>query len=99
MEFVKMTIDEAKKIAKKNATVLVAVRDLEQEDCNEEFTSQMFVDCSDMFEKAKTIAQIADDLLNQIRVFTEYQPDPINYIPKGKLGTILLQKSRHNDLK
>ena len=95
MEFIITTIDEAKKIAKKNATVLVAVRDLEQEDCNEEFTSQMFVDCSDMFEKAKTIA---DDLLNQVRVFTEYQPDPINYIPKGKLGTILFQKSRHNDL-
>lgn len=98
MEYIITTLDEAKKIAKKNATVLVAVRDLEKEDCNEEFTSQMFIECSDMFEKAKTIAQIADDLLNQIRVFTEYQPDPINYIPKGKLGTILLKKSRHNDL-
>lgn len=97
MEFVKMSIEEAKKVTKKNATVYVAVRDLENEDCNEEFVATKFVDCSDMINQAKTIAKIADELLDQIRVFSEYQPDPINYLPKGKLGTILI-KSRHNDL-
>lgn len=97
MEFVKMSIEEAKKVTKKNATVFVAITDLEKDDCNEEFVVKKFIECSDMINQAKTIAQIADELLDQIRVFSEYQPDPINYIPKGKLGTILI-KARHNDL-
>ena len=35
MEYVVMSLEEAKKVAKKNATVLVAKQDLEKDDCNE----------------------------------------------------------------
>lgn len=93
MEFVMMTIDEAKKAAKKDAMVLVSVRDLEVEDVNEEFHVRKFVDCRNIIEGANTIAKVCDEFVNQLRLFTESQSDVINYEPRGRLNTILLGKS------
>lgn len=92
MKYVEMTLEEAKKVAKKDAVVLVAVQDLEDNDCNAEFSKKIFAECNPILEEAKTIAKVCDDFANQLRVFSEKQSNPINYSPRGRLHTILLPK-------
>lgn len=40
MEYVVMSLEEAKKVAKKDAIVLVSKQDLEHRDCNLNFTKK-----------------------------------------------------------
>ena len=97
MEYVVMSLEEAKKVAKKNAIVLVAKHDLEKDDCNESFSTKKFCDCKNILEEAATIAKVCDDFASQLRVFSDMQEDVINYEKKGILNVILFQ-SRCNDL-
>lgn len=97
MEYVVMSLEEAKKVAKKNATVLVAKQDLEKDDCNESFSVKKFCDCKNILEEAATIAKVCDNFASQLRVFSDIQEDVINYEKKGVLNVILFQ-SRCNDL-
>lgn len=90
MEYVVMSLEEAKKVAKKDAVVLVARQDLENEDCNIGFIKKKFKECNNILEKASTIAKVCDDFAAQLRVFSECQVDVINFEPKGELNTILL---------
>lgn len=90
MEYILMSLEEAKKVAKKDAVVLVAKQDLEHEDCNIGFNKKKFGECSNILEEAATIAKVCDDFAAQLRVFSEHQVDVINFEPKGKLDTILL---------
>lgn len=92
MKYVMVSIEEAKKIAKKDAVVLIAVNDLETKDCNIKFTRQSFGECEKLIKEAETIARVYDDFVNQLRVFSKKQIDVINYVPHGKLSTILLKK-------
>lgn len=92
MKYVMVSIEDAKKIAKKDAVVLIAVNDLETKDCNIEFTRQSFGECEKLIKEAETIARVYDDFVNQLRVFSKKQIDVINYVPHGKLSTILLKK-------
>ena len=48
MEYVMMTVEEAKKYAKKDAIVLVATQDLASQDCNIGFVKKRFGECSDI---------------------------------------------------
>ena len=89
MEYIPMTLEEAKKFTKNDSIVLVAVQDLESEDCNTAFIPKKFSDCISLINNAKTMARFCDDFAEHLRLFTELQADPINYEPKGKLGTIL----------
>ena len=97
MEYVVMSLEEAKKVAKKNATVLVAKQDLEKDDCNESFSVKKFCDCKNILEEAARIAKVCDNFASQFRVFSDIQEDVINYEKKGILNVILFQ-SRCNDL-
>ena len=97
MEYVVMSLEEAKKVAKKNAIVLVAKQDLEKDDCNESFSTKKFCDCKNILEEAATIAKVCDDFASQLIVFSYMQEDVINYEKKGILNVILFQ-SRCNDL-
>lgn len=92
MGYVMMTIEEARKCAKKDAIVLVSVQDLESGDCNIGFVKKRFGECSFMINEAKTVAKICDEFADQLRVFSEQQRDPLNYKPIGKLGTILMSR-------
>lgn len=92
MEYVTMTMEEAKKIVKKDAVVLVAKQDLQKEDCNIGFEKKKFYECSDILKEAETIAKICDDFVNQLRCFTVCQKNPINYAPNGTLNTILFRR-------
>lgn len=91
MQYVMVSAEEVNKIAKRGAVVLLAVTDLETNDCNVEFKKQTFGECENLIKEAETIARVYDDFVNQLRVFSEHQIDVINYEPKGRLGTILLK--------
>lgn len=93
MEYVIMSLEEAKKVAKKDAIVLVSKQDLENPDCNIGFCKKKFCECNSILEEAASIAKVCDDFANQLRLFSEKQSDVINYRPIGKLSTILFPKS------
>ena len=92
MEYVFMTIDQAQKFLKKDTMVMVASRDLEQTDCNCQFAQKRFGDCTNIFEEAQTVAKVVDDFMNQLRIFSDRQLDPINYDAHGKMCIMLFNK-------
>lgn len=91
MEYIVMSLEEAKKVAKKDAVVLVSKQDLENPDCNIGFKKKKFGECHNILEEAATIAKVCDDFANQLRVFSESQKNVLNYEPIGKLSTILIK--------
>ena len=91
MEYLIMSLEEAKKVAKKDAIVLVAKQDLENPDCNTGFIKKKFEECHSILEEAATIAKVCDDFANQLRVFSESQKNVLNYEPIGKLSIILIK--------
>lgn len=93
MEYIVMSLEEAKKVAKKDAIVLVAKQDLENTDCNIGFNPKKFGECISVLEEGSTIAKVCDDFVNQLRIFSEYQKDVINYEPRGSLNIILVGKN------
>lgn len=88
MEYVVMSLEEAKKVAKKNAIVLVSKQDLENPDCNIRFTKKKFCECKNILEEAATIAKVCDEFANQLKVFSDLQVG----VPKGHLHTILYKE-------
>lgn len=90
MEYVVMSLEEAKKVAKKDAIVLVSKQDLEKRDCDVGFTKKKFQECKNILEEAAMIAKVCDDFANQLRVFSDIQLDS----PKGYLHTILYKNQK-----
>lgn len=96
MEYVVMSLEDAKKVAKKDAIVLVCKQDLEKGDCNSGFTKKRFCECDNILEEAATVAKVCDEFMNQLRVFSETQTNVIDYERKGSLNTILFNdKNSH----
>lgn len=87
-EYVVMSLEEAKKAAKKGAVVLVSKQDLVNPDCNIGFIKKRFGDCHCILEEAATIAKLCDDFSSQLKVFSDLQLD----VPKGSLYTILFNQ-------
>lgn len=95
MQYIEMTIEEANEYFKgsKGKTVLVAVRDLETDsDRVVPFVKKNKSECENILQEAETIVRCYDDLVNQMRAFTEKQWDIRNITPRGKLSTILLRE-------
>lgn len=90
MKYVEISIEEAMKRCKKNAKVLVAEQDLEQEDCNIIFVKKEKSDYEKLFADIKTAASLSDDLIEQLRLFTERQEIP-NIRPSGIQKIVLLK--------
>lgn len=88
MEYVVMSLEEAKKVAKKDAIVLVSKQDLTNPDCNIGFKKKTFGECHNILEQAATISKLCDDFSSQLKVFSDLQVD----VPKGSLHTILFGK-------
>lgn len=93
MEYVIMSLEEAKKVVKKDAVVLVSKQDLENPDCNIRFTKAKFGECHNILEEAATIAKVCDDFANQLRIFSKRQ-DIFNISPVGKLSTIMFESNK-----
>ena len=66
MEYVAMPLEEAKRMAKKDAVVLIAKQDLENEDCNVGFKKKKFEECHNILEEAATIDKVCDDFVKSV---------------------------------
>lgn len=73
MKLVEMTVEEAMKVCGKQAKVLVAVQDLEEENTNVQFVQKRKEEYSQLFSDVETVASICDDFVNQLRCFTHKQ--------------------------
>lgn len=89
-EYVIMSLEDAKKVAKKDAIVLVSKQDLEQKDVNSGFTKSKFGECHNILEQAALIAKVCDEFAAQLRVFSDLQIDD----PKGIMHTIMLKSCK-----
>lgn len=87
-EYVIMSLEDAKKVAKKDAIVLVSKQYLENPDCNTGFKKKTFGECRNILEEAATIAKACDEFADQLKVFSDLQLD----VPKGHLHTILYKR-------
>jgi hypothetical protein len=91
MKYVEISIEEAMRRCKKNAKVLVAEKDLEQDDCNIEFIIKDRRDYRDLFKGIQTAASLTDDFMKQLSLFTEHQDIP-DIRPHGVQKIVLLKK-------
>lgn len=91
MKYVEMTIEEAMKRCNKNAKVLVAIQNLEDDDVDIIFVRKRRSEYDSMFEDVKTAISMCDDLVKQLRLFTEKQ-NIANIQPRGFQKTILLKE-------
>ena len=89
-EYVIMSLEEAKNVAKKDAVILVAKQDLKNPDCNIGFKKKKFGECHNILEQAALIAKVCDDFAAQLRVFSDIQVD----VPTGTLHTIMFKNNR-----
>ena len=91
MRYVEISIEEAMKRCKKNAKVLVAEQDLENEDCEVVFIVKEKKDYRDLFKDVQTAASLTDDIVKQLKLFTENQ-DIFNVRPRGVQKVVLLRE-------
>jgi len=91
MQYVEMTVEEAKKCCKKNAKVLVAIQDLAEKNVDIMFVPKRRNEYEKLFEDVKTVAGICDEFINQLNLFTEKQ-DIRNIRPYGKQKKVLLRE-------
>lgn len=91
MRYVEVSIEEAMIRCRKNAKVLVAEQDLEQEDCNIFFVKKEKKDYAELFKDVKTAASLSDELIEQLRLFTEHQEIP-NIKPVGVQKIVLIRE-------
>lgn len=92
MKYIMMSLEDARKLVGADTMVLVSVQNLENVEFDLEFERKSFGDCDYVLREAATIANIKDDFIDQLRVFSIKQPDVINFLPKGRLSTILLKR-------
>lgn len=91
MQYIEMTVEEAKKRCKKNAKVLIAIQDLEDNNIDVIFVSKRRHEYEKLFEDVETVSGICDDFLKQLNLFTKKQ-DIRNIRPYGIQKTVLLKK-------
>ena len=91
MKYVEVSIEEAMKRCNKNKKVLVAVQDLEDDNIDTVFVQKGRSEYQSMFEDVKTVASACDDLVKQLRLFTEKQ-NIYNIEPRGMQKIILLKE-------
>lgn len=89
--YAEMTVEEAMKKCGKNAKVLVAIQNLEEENTDVIFVNKKREEYNELFEDIKTVASLYDDFIKQLNLFTEKQ-DIYNIKPKGMQKTILLKE-------
>lgn len=91
MKYVEMTIEEAIKRCNKNDKVLVAVQDLEDDNCDIIFSKKGRNEYQSIFNDVQTVASICDDFVKQLRLFTEKQ-NILDIKPHGLQKIILLKE-------
>lgn len=90
MRYVEISIEEAMRRCKRNAKVLVAEQDLENEDCNVIFVKKEKKDYDKLFADVQTAVTLSDELMEQLRLFTEHQ-EIQNIKPVGVQKIVLIK--------
>lgn len=90
MQLVEMTVDEALKLCGKQGKVLVAIHNLEEEDCNTGFVIKRKEEYEKLFEDVQTVASSMDDLVRQLRCYTCKQ-NILDIKPIGVQKIVLLK--------
>lgn len=90
MQYIEMTVEDAFKRCNKNDKVLVAVQDLEKEDCDIVFVKKERNEYQSIFNDVQTVVSACDDFVKQLRLFTEKQTMPT--IEKKGIQKIILLK-------
>ena len=91
MQYVEMTVEEAKKCCNKNTKVLVAIQDLEDNNVDAIFVPKRRNEYDDLFADVETVASLCDDFVKQLKLFTEKQ-DIKNIRPFGLQKIVLLRE-------
>ena len=91
MQYIEMTVEDAKKRCKKNSKVLVAIQDLEDDNVDIIFVPKRKCEYEKLFEDVETVAGIFDDFINQLNLYTKKQ-DIRNIRPYGIQKTVLLRE-------
>ncbi len=91
MQYVEMSLEEARKRCKKNAKVLVATQDLTDDNKDIIFVQKRGSDYDEIFEDVKTVFSLYDDFVRQLKLFTEKQ-DIRNIKPYGIQRIVLLKE-------
>ena len=91
MRYVEMSVEDALQLCGKHAKVLVAVHNLENDDCNEPFKNVHQDEYNKLFSDVKTVASMCDDIMKQLQCFTVKQ-DIYNVKPKGVQKVIILRE-------
>jgi hypothetical protein len=94
MNYVEMTTEEAIEVLRKSKgkKVLVAIKDLENDDDDAIFYQKLKSDCEIMIQEAQTVSSMCDDFVKKLDLFTEKQRDLFNIKPIGLKKTILLRE-------
>lgn len=91
MKYVEMSIEEAIRKCKRNAKILVATQDLADDNPEIIFLQKKGSDYKEIFEDVQTVASLCDDLVKQLKLFTEKQ-NIYNIEPHGKQKIIMLRE-------
>ena len=91
MKYIEVSIEEAMKRCKKNAKVLVAEQDLEDDNSDVVFVQKERSEYQSVFEDVQTVASACDDFVKQLRLFTEKQ-NIYSIEPHGLQKIILLNE-------
>ena len=91
MQYVEMSIEEAMKRCKRNAKILVATQDLTDDNADIIFVQKKGSDYKEVFENVQTVASLSDDLVKQMKLFTEKQ-DLMNIRPYGIQRIVILRE-------
>lgn len=91
MQYVEMSIEEAMKRCKRNAKILVATQDLADDNADIIFVQKNGSDYKEVFEDVKTVASLTDDLVRQLKLFTEKQ-DIRNIRPLGIQRIVIMRE-------
>ena len=92
MQYVEMSVEEAIKRCKKNAKILVATQDLTDTESEIIFIQKKGSDYKEVFEDVKTVASLSDDLVKQLKLFTERQEDIMNIRPYGIQRIVIMRE-------
>lgn len=93
MKLIEMTVEDAMQLCGKQAKVLVAVQDLEEEniDIDIQFVQKRKEEYNQLFSDVETVASMCDDFVKQLRCFTHKQ-DLKNIKPIGVQKIVLINK-------
>ena len=91
MQYVEMSIEEAMKRCKRNAKILVATQDLTDDNADIIFVQKKGSDYKEVLENVQTVASLSDDLVKQLKLFTEKQ-DIMNIRPYGIQRIVIMRE-------